>query len=265
MLERHDACMFLPVSAEFDVYDYLTAFRDAAEAHGFRAVLLAELDAGPLIAWERPGNGPRVYISAGIHGDEPAGPLALLDLLREDFFASPIQWSICPMLNPSGFVRCSRENEDGVDLNRDYWQRSTLEVVAHARWLNERSTPDLFISLHEDWESTGFYFYEINLGEEDLGRSQLILDAVSPWFSPETGPEIDGHTPRGPGWIYHAAEPDLPEGWPVAIYLAKMGCPISFTFETPSQAPLAERVAAHVAAVKAACEGLPDQIGESGF
>ncbi len=253
------------MSAEFDLHDYLTAFRDAAEARGFTAGLLAQLEAGPLIAWERPGSGPRVYLSAGIHGDEPAGPLALLELLCGDFFDEAVQWSICPILNPSGCVESRRENALGVDLNRDYWLRSSLEVMTHAQWLDQRPTPDLFISLHEDWESEGFYFYEINLGEEDLGRSQLILDAVRPWFAPESGPEIDGHTPREAGWIYHAAEPDLPEGWPEAIYLAKMGCPISFTFETPSRAPLAQRVAAHVAAVKAACAGLCDQVGESGF
>ena len=29
-----------------------------------------------------------------------------------------------------------------------------------------------------------------------------IIAAVSPWFPPEAGPEIDGHTPREAGWIY---------------------------------------------------------------
>jgi hypothetical protein len=125
--------------------------------------------------------------------------------------------------------------------------------VAHALWLDARPTPELFISLHEDWESMGFYFYEINLGDDDPERARLILEAVSPWFPPETGPEIDGHLPREAGWIYHPAEPDLPEGWPEAIYLAKMGCPISFTFETPSHAALGQRVAAHMAAVRTAC------------
>src|SRR5690606_35587474 len=100
----------------------------------------------------------------------------------------------------------------------------------------------LFISLHEDWETSGFYFYEINLGEDRPERAQRILDAVSMWFPAEAGPVIDGHDIREAGWIYHAAEPDLPEGWPEAIYLAKLGCPISFTFETPSHAMLHERV-----------------------
>ena len=244
--------MLRAMSVAFEFPDFLTAFRETAGAAGFTATLLAELEAGPLVAWERPGIGPRVYLSAGIHGDEPAGPLALLELLRAGFFAADCHWLLCPALNPSGLAAATRENACGVDLNRDYWLRGTPEVIAHASWLGALAIPDLFISLHEDWETAGFYFYEINLGDDDPDRAWQILDAVRPWFPPEPGPEIDGHDARAPGWIYHAAEPDLPEGWPEAIYLAKLGCPVSFTFETPSRAALDRRVAAHVAAVRAA-------------
>jgi hypothetical protein len=246
------------MSAAFDWGNYQTAFHEAAVAAGFSPAHLAEVHTGHLTAWERPGDGPRVYLSAGIHGDEPAGPLALLELLREGFFTGSAHWLLCPALNPTGLASLTRENARGIDLNRDYWLRETPEVVAHTGWLDARPAPDLFISLHEDWETTGFYFYEINLGVENLDRTRRILDSVQPWFLPEPGPIIDGHEASGPGWIYHVAEPDLPEGWPEAIYLAKMGCPISFTFETPSRAALGPRVAAHVAAVKAACAGLQE-------
>lgn len=249
------------MNAAFDFSNFQVAFREAAEAAGFTAFLLAELEAGPLVAWERPGDGPRVYLSAGIHGDEPAGPLALLELLRAGFFTADFHWSLCPALNPSGLLAATRENVSGVDLNRDYWLRGSPEVIAHAVWLDALHTPDIFISLHEDWETTGFYFYEINLRDDEPQRARHILHAVSPWFPPETGPEIDGHEVREDGWIYHAAEPDLPEGWPEAIYLAKKGCPLSFTFETPSHAALDLRVAAHAAAVQAACARLREQGG----
>lgn len=243
------------MSAVFDWVDFQTAFGEAAAAARFTPIRLADLHEGPLIAWEKLGPGPRTYLSAGIHGDEPAGPLALLGLLREGFFDSDAHWSICPALNPAGLAVSTRENAAGVDLNRDYWLRATPEVIAHAAWLDGGKTPDMFISLHEDWETTGFYFYEISLQADQPERARHILDAVSPWFPPEPGPEIDGHEVREEGWIHHAAEPDLPEGWPEAIYLAKMGCPLSFTFETPSKSPLDRRVAAHMAAVKAACAG----------
>lgn len=249
------------MNAVFDFLEFQSVFREAAEVAGFTAALLAELEAGPLLAWERPGDGPHIYLSAGMHGDEPAGPLALLDLLRGGFFTGDFQWSLCPALNPSGLAQGRRENDREIDLNRDYWLRSTREVAAHVAWLDNLTKQNLFVSLHEDWETTGFYFYEINLGEDDPSRAHQILDAVKPWFHPEPGPEIDGHEVRESGWIYHAAEPDLPEGWPEAIYLAKIGCPLSFTFETPSQAPLAQRVAAHAAAVRAICLATISNIG----
>lgn len=247
-----------PMTDSLDWPAYQAAFRAAAEGAGFSAAMLVEFDAGPMIAWQRPGNCPKVYLSAGIHGDEPAGPLALLEMLRGGFFTDDFDWSICPTLNPSGLAAGTRENADAIDLNRDYWIRGTREVIAHAAWLDALPVPDLFISLHEDWETEGFYFYEINLGKDRPERAEKILKAVEPWFPREKGPLIDGHESRVDGWIYHEAEADVPEGWPEAIFLAKKGCPLSFTFETPSKAELYQRVAAHAAAVRAACASLLD-------
>jgi len=244
------------MSDAFDWPSYLPDFHHAATRAGFSPTLLHETASGPIHAWERPGTGPRVYLSAGIHGDEPAGPLALLALFRESFFTAPAHWLICPALNPDGLANHLRENATGHDLNRDYLALETPEARAHARWLDSQSPPDLFVSLHEDWESSGFYLYEINLDNRSSGHASRILEAVAPWFKPEPGPEIDGHLATAPGWIYHPAEPDLPSSWPEAIYLAKKGCPLSFTFESPSSSPLSHRVAALSRAVRAACEGL---------
>ncbi len=249
------------MQGDFHWPDFLPAFREAAEHDGFLRTVIAETSAGPIEAWLRRGSGPRVYLSTGIHGDEPAGPLALLDLMKGGFFSDPefrhFDWAICPALNPTGLALGTRGNADGIDLNRDYWNRHTPEIAAHVAWLESWGWPDLFLSLHEDSDTSGFYFYEINLREDQPQRADAILAAVSPWFPAEPGPEIDGHIPRGPGWIYHAAEADLPEHWPEAIYLSKSGCPLSFTFETPSSAPLAPRTAAHRAAIQAACKQLP--------
>lgn len=241
--------------------DFARGFAAAAERAGFYASPLVATAAGPLTAWEKPGPGRKIYLSAGIHGDEPAGPLALLALMEDGFFAGPDDWTLCPALNPTGLAAGTRENAGGIDLNRDYFQRRSAEAAAHAEWLAARPVPDLFLSLHEDWETEGFYFYEINLGFDRPDRAMAILDAVTPWFPAEAAAVIDGHAPRGAGWIYHPARADVPEGWPEAIYLADRGCPLSFTFETPSNAPLDARVAAHVAAVRAAC-GSPGQLGE---
>lgn len=243
------------MDAVWDWSGFLPEFSREAEARGFAGRVLAQLAGGELMAWERPAAGPRVYLSAGIHGDEPAGPLALLELLKAEFLEPGIHWLLCPALNPDGLAAGTRGNAMGRDLNRDYWLRRTLEVKAHAGWLEANPAPDLFVSLHEDWESAGFYFYEINLGLDEPLRARAIIEAVRPWCHPEPGPEIDGHLARAEGWIYHEAEADVPQGWPEAIFLAKLGCPLSFTLETPSHQPLELRIAAQMAAVRAACRG----------
>jgi predicted deacylase len=235
-----------------DLTAYRHDFDSIATARGLLREEIVATAAGPVAAWSTGTTGPCIYISSGIHGDEPAGPLALLELLRGGAFPPDRRWVLCPLLNPTGLAAGTRDNAAGIDLNRDYLQRRSREVAAHAAWLEQRGAPDLFLSLHEDWETSGFYFYEINLGADDPNRARRIVAAVSAWLPPEPSAIIDDHAVREAGWIYHAAEADLPNHWPEAIFLAKLGCPLSFTFETPSRQPLAARMSAHLAAVQAA-------------
>ncbi len=237
--------------------NFLKEWRDEAAARGFQSESFVELAADPLLASAMGDpSKPTIYLSAGIHGDEPAGPQALLSLLKQDFFNDRFHWLICPALNPTGLVRKTRENSQGVDLNRDYCLCNSEEVRGHISWLKKQEVPRLFLSLHEDWESSGFYFYEINLRDQGTFYKE-ILEAAAPHFPPEAEMVIDDHEVTEPGWIYHSEHPDLPEGWPEAIFLAKMGCPLSLTFETPSAAPLEERVACLEAVVKAAVARAP--------
>ena len=104
----------------------------------------------------------RVYLSTGIHGDEPAGPLAMRKLLQDDSWPSAMDLWVCPCLNPAGFTLNRRENADGIDLNRDYLDSKAPETLAHIAWLKRQPPFDLSLCLHEDWESHGFYLYEQN-------------------------------------------------------------------------------------------------------
>src|SRR5215475_11234963 len=58
----------------------------------------------------------RIYISAGIHGDEPAGPLAARQLLEDNAWPADVSLWLLPCLNPTGFQFHRRENSDGIDL-----------------------------------------------------------------------------------------------------------------------------------------------------
>src|SRR5438552_9917534 len=56
----------------------------------------------------------RIYISAGIHGDEPAGPLAIRQLLEEDQWPAEVSLWVLPCLNPSGSAVHRRDNSEGI-------------------------------------------------------------------------------------------------------------------------------------------------------
>jgi hypothetical protein len=75
----------------------------------------------PLLCLERPGT-PEVVITAGFHGEEPAGPLSvearLLELAAHAAKRN-VGLRVYPCLNPSGFERKSRYNASGERPNND--------------------------------------------------------------------------------------------------------------------------------------------------
>ena len=239
---------------EFELEEYMSAVELCLNAAGAEMTVYAEAGGYDLKGFSLVRLGmPLVYISTGMHGDEPAGPLALLELLRGGLLDRPLSFCFCPALNPTGLAAGTRENAQllgGVDLNRDYLKCSSKEVSGHVKWL-VGFEPELFISLHEDWESGGFYYYEINTAGDDPQRYTKLAQRIGSVMPMETEQRIDDHEVREPGWIYHEAVADVVGSWPEAIYIASRGCPLSFTFESPSSLAMEARVAAHVAAVNA--------------
>jgi protein MpaA len=196
----------------------------------------------------------RIYISTGIHGDEPAGPLAVLQLLREDQWPADAALWLCPCLNPTGFPLNRRENYLGIDLNRDYRHLVSEEIRAHIDWLERQPNFDLCLCLHEDWEAQGFYVYELNL-DQRASLADKMVTAVAKVCPIDRSPVIETW-PASNGVIRRDAIPlDRPQ-WPEAFYLVNHKARLSYTLEAPSDFPLVHRVAALVAAVKAALGSL---------
>ncbi len=192
----------------------------------------------------------RIYLSAGIHGDEPAGPLAGLRLLQKNKWPANAELWFCPCLNPVGFVLNRRENADGKDLNRDYRHLETAEVRAHIAWLERQPRFDVYLCLHEDWESHGFYLYEQN-PDGKTSLAETIVSAVQK-VCPIDPAEIIEDRPAKNGIIRPNLDPHTRPQWAEAFYLimhkSRLGC----TLEAPSDFPLSTRVNALVAGVDAA-------------
>ena len=238
-----------------NVDQLLIDLRNAATAAGFTVHSYGQIGNWPLYGFIRratDGSEPQqLYISSGIHGDEPAGPLALLELLHRDALPRNHDIVLCPVLNPSGLAAGTRENTHSIDLNRDYTDFRSVESATHRDWCQQHiQSLDLALHLHEDWEAKGFYLYELNL-ENLPSRSPAILAAVEAHVPIETARLIDDSPARG-GIIRAKALPDIPEGLPEAIYFYKQFGGINHTLEAPSSVPLEKRIAALKDAVLAA-------------
>lgn len=232
----------------------LTAdFAAAATAAGFSSTRYGEISGHALLAYTKRtvGPRPRIYLSSGVHGDEPAPPHALLSLMRHNFFDARCTWFVCPLINPTGFPRNTRENAQGIDLNRDYKTLATAEVRAHVRWLQSQPNFDLVLCVHEDWEANGFYLYELNPTNRPT-LANIMLDAAAVHCPIETATTIDGRESVETGIIRPVSDPLLRDTWPEAIYLRQHHGVLHYTLESPSRFPLEQRVSALTAAITAA-------------
>lgn len=229
----------------------LTEMGVAADAHGWKTEAFLTTDSHRLLALTRQVNKPdkRIYISAGIHGDEPAGPLAVLQLLQENRWPADADIWLCPCLNPSGFARNTRENANGLDLNRQYLNPDAAEIRAHISWLEKQPRFDVTLCLHEDWESFGFYVYELN-PDNQPSFAEAIVKRVSEVCPIDMSPMIE-ERPAANGIINPSVDPRSRPQWPEAFYLITNKTRLSYTIEAPSDFELKVRVAAIVAAVRA--------------
>ena len=159
----------------------------------------------------------RVYLSTGIHGDEPAGPLAMRHLLRENQWPAGLDIWLCPCLNPAGFTLNRRENAEGVDLNRDYLNPKAPATAAHIVWLERQPRFDLCLCLHEDWESHGFYLYEQNPNNQP-SLAEAILAGVAEVCPIDLSEIIEGW-PARKGAIRPNLDPRTRPKWPEALFL----------------------------------------------
>lgn len=197
----------------------------------------------------------RVYLSTGIHGDEPAGPLAALRLMRENQWPSAAELWICPCLNPLGFTLNQRANRKGIDLNREYLKPVAEEITAHIAWLARQPKFDLCLLLHEDWESHGFYLYEQN-PDKRPSLAETIISSVEKVCPIDRSDLIEGR-PAKNGIIRPSIDPRSRPDWPEAFYVITHKTRLSYTLEAPSDYLLPTRVNALVAAVNAAL-GMPE-------
>lgn len=110
----------------------------------------------------------RVLLVGGAHGDEPAGPEAILAFFRyvkkNPKKYADIAIDAIPMMNPWGWTHSKRYTGDGYDMNRDFVLFVTKEAQI-VRDITRDKKYDLAIDHHEASQS-GAFIYTYTDGDE---------------------------------------------------------------------------------------------------
>jgi len=113
------------------------------------------------------GNGKKIVLGwSQMHGNESTTTKAIFDFLRfisqKDFFQKEIakflntySFYVLPILNPDGAKLYTRENVNGVDLNRDAQNLSQKESQC-LRKLFDELQPEFCLNLHDQRSIYGF-------------------------------------------------------------------------------------------------------------
>jgi protein MpaA len=192
-----------------------------------------------------------IYLSAGIHGDEPASTEGLYqwaDLHRSILREIPVM--IFPCLNPWGLLHNRRTDSEGRDLNRCYHLDNIPRIQAQKEVMRAYKFR-LAMCLHEDYDAQGVYLYEIRKKLKTFG--QELLAAAGYHVPIDARRTIEGRR-AAQGWIARKINlkkfPLLAE----SIYLACNHSERTITAETPSEYDLGPRIEAQIAMIQRAIE-----------
>ncbi len=188
-----------------------------------------------------------LYLSAGVHGDEPAAVWGLLEwaeanlkILKREII------TILPCVNPWGFANNVRMDNKGRDLNRLFHTNKLPFFRAWRKMMGDQQFR-VALNLHEDYDAQGIYVYE--LVPRGMKISDKVFDRIESIIPRETRAKIEDQRIKGgiirrSGDFRRVIEEELDGGYPEAIYLYLNHTKVALTFETPSEFAFHERVKA---------------------
>lgn len=160
----------------------------------------------PLLIADSEVSGPKVWLTAAIHGDEVTGVSVIQSIIKR-LEKTPLRKGILytvPVLNPSGFETRSRtETFNMDDLNRRFPgnpEGTTSERIAHIIFeLITQTKPDYVIDLHTD-SANSIAYAMVDLPTSIKGKP-VLKEAIKiaqttglPWGI-DRG-EMDGYLPQ---------------------------------------------------------------------
>lgn len=198
---------------------------------------------------------PNLLIVGGFHGEEPAGPWAILRWIEvcDLKVLNEVNISFLPVVNPTGFDIGQRKNKWGEKTNQGFCHPEKNEPLSReGKILLENSETlcefarDGFLSVHEDVTTSKFYIYDHSVNVGDFGR--LIRDEEDKYFDRlEDGTNVaEENEPQA--FVKDGLIVGLQDG-SFDDFLHHKGIPHVIVVETPGRFPLQRRIKAGVSLI----------------
>lgn len=226
-------------------------------------------------------NAPLFYVSAGIHGDEPAGVECATRLIEQvttentlsdyPFQFHRYNWLISPCDNPYGYVHNCRENTEGLDLNRMFESPNMCsetafiaETLLHSQCEQtqnsflKKDTMENFkirlaLDLHEDKDSDGFYLWERRASEHPSVGDAVVNDVAEICAINRT-PIIEDHLNEN--GVLTLLDTVTTKGWTRGRYLIEQVNIPCLILETPTALEFEKRIDVHMMAIQTAIKAV---------
>jgi len=121
------------------------------------------------------GSQPQVLLQSGVHGDEFEVITSLEKTLNKYLTKLP-DFLYIPRSSPSAVKLKTRRNQDGVDLNRSFYDDIEAEEARANIELVKKYKFNICFSFHEDPQLKEFYLYDTGLLNNTVLLNQLMSE-----------------------------------------------------------------------------------------
>lgn len=144
-------------------------------------------------------DGSVLMYNCSIHGDEPSGREACMQLARDLSTTTDPTWErllknttvLLLNANPDGWVADTRENTDGIDINRDMMDLASPEANTIARTIRDWK-PDVLNDLHE-YGSNPYYRTDLlHLWPRNRQADQRIYQLAKTMNNDYSAAQVEG-------------------------------------------------------------------------
>jgi hypothetical protein len=135
----------------------------------------------------------RVFVSSGVHGDEPEGVTTGMALLENTIRSRRYDLTYVPMMNPGGLKAETRANLAKLDINRSFDPGVGTEAAEALKKAMRGRNFEVAVDLHGASQKTQFFL--ISAKEEGARADEILKNVPEALLLPSSTGTYPGYAP----------------------------------------------------------------------